>query len=139
MNFSQSDFGTDFDQPQSTFEMASDGQRIAGFLIDMILASFLWLIPLVGALAGAAYLLTRDALPFLDGQSIGKKVMKTRAVDMNGQPLTENWQSSILRNILFLIPFLSALLELIILVTSKDKLRLGDQWAKTQVIVDPNS
>ena len=84
------------------------------------------------------YMLTRDALPFLDGQSIGKKMMKTRAVTSEGAPLTNNWQASVLRNILFLVPGIGPLIETIILYTREDKpergLRLGDGFAKTKVI-----
>jgi uncharacterized RDD family membrane protein YckC len=81
-------------------------------------------------------MLTRDALPFLDGQSIGKKAMKLRAVSFEtGKPLTSNWGPSVIRNIVLYIPFF-ALVELIVLSNNKDGQRFGDQWAKTKVIVD---
>src|SRR5690554_832580 len=44
---------------------------------------------LVGSLAwlvGVAYLLLRDSLPFLNGLSIGKQLMKIRAVTEDGRP-----------------------------------------------------
>ena len=86
---------------------------------------------------GGAYLVVRDCLPFLDGQSIGKKAMKIRAVTIDGQPLTGNWNAGIIRNIVLIIPVFP-LVELIVLLTRQDKpaplQRLGDEWAKTKVI-----
>jgi len=114
--------------------VANDGNRIVAYLIDVVLVAVVSIVPFVGWIAGLAYLLTRDALPFLDGQSIGKKVMKLRAVSAeDDQPLTNNWGPSILRNIVLFIP-LFPLVELIVLLTNDQKLRLGDQWAKTRVV-----
>lgn len=94
----------------------------------------------LGWLAALAYLLTRDALPFLGGQSVGKKAVGIRAVTADGQPLTGNWEKSLVRNLPLLIPFLP-LVELYVLLTREGKtnqgLRLGDEWAKTRVIVEP--
>lgn len=87
-------------------------------------------------LVGLGYILTKDSLPFLDGQSIGKKVMKLRAVTADGQPLTGNWEKGILRNVFFAV---IAPVELVILLLREDKpekgRRLGDDFAKTKVIV----
>jgi uncharacterized RDD family membrane protein YckC len=91
----------------------------------------------LSALVGVAYLLTRDALPFLEGQSVGKKAMGIRAVTTAGKPLTGDWQPCLIRNGVLIIPFF-ALVELIVLLTRQDKpkplLRLGDEWAHTKVI-----
>ena len=88
------------------------------------------------------YLLTRDALPFLDGQSLGKKLMKLRAVTLDGKSLSGNWQASIVRNISVAVGPL-ALVEAFILWQKSDKnqplIRLGDEWAKTKVIVAAES
>lgn len=121
------------DQPNSEMRIASDGNRIVAYLIDALILLPLWFIPIVGWLAGVAYFLTRDSLPFLDGQSIGKKAMKLRAVTEDGAPLTNNYGPCIIRNIVLLIPFFP-LIELIVLLTNEKKQRLGDQWAKTKVI-----
>ena len=90
-------------------------------------------------LAGTAYLVTRDSLPFLGGQSVGKKAMKLRAVTLDGKPLTGNWETALIRNGVLIIP-LFALVELYILLTREDKpergRRLGDEWAKTKVIIE---
>ncbi len=112
---------------------ASDGSRIIAVLIDSLLAGALSLVPFVGWVAGAAYFITRDGLPFLEGQSVGKKAMGLRAVTEDGLPLTNNWAATVLRNVVLFIPFFG-LVELIVMLTNVDKQRLGDQWAKTRVI-----
>ena len=80
-------------------------------------------------------------MPFLDGQSIGKKVLKIKAVTEEGATLSGNWNPGLIRNAVLLIPFFP-LVELIIMMTNKDKpgglRRLGDQWAKTKVINAPD-
>jgi uncharacterized RDD family membrane protein YckC len=100
----------------------------------MVLAA-MW--TLLGNLALLGYLLTRDALPFLEGQSIGKKIMKLRAVTMEGKSLTGNWQASIVRNLSLVIPFFG-LVEAYILYSRQGGngalQRFGDEWAKTRVV-----
>lgn len=94
----------------------------------------------VAWLLGMAYMVTRDSLPFLNGRSVGKTAMKLRAVNMDNQPLTGKWEPSLIRNAVLLIPFF-ALIELIVLLIREDKpergRRLGDEWAKTKVIIEP--
>lgn len=91
-------------------------------------------------LTGLGYLITRDSLPFLGGQSVGKKAMKLKAVTLDGQSLVSNWPAALIRNGVLIIPFFG-LVELFILLTREDKpergRRLGDEWAKTQVILEP--
>lgn len=122
------------DQPNSPeTRKADNGSRIVAYIIDAVIVGICCIIPVAGWLAGIAYALTRDSLPFLDGQSIGKRAMGLRAVTSDGQPLTNNWGPSIVRNIVLWIPFFP-LVELIVLLTNDTGLRLGDQWAKTKVI-----
>lgn len=121
------------DQPSNEQRNASDGNRILAYIIDILIMIPISLIPILGYLVIIAYTLLRDALPFLDGQSIGKKVMKIRAVTEDGQPLTNNWGASAVRNIPMVIPIFP-LVELIVLLTNQKKQRLGDQWAKTRVV-----
>ena len=109
------------------------GSRIVAYIIDALVIGAMCIIPIAGWIAGIAYGLTRDSLPFLDGQSLGKKAMGLRAVTEDGQPLTNNWGPGIIRNIVLWIP-LFPLVELIVLATNDKGLRLGDQWAKTKVI-----
>jgi uncharacterized RDD family membrane protein YckC len=118
---------------QMEFERAPDGDRIIAFLIDGFIICGLSYVPIIGWLAGMAYGLLKDGLPFLDGQSVGKKVMKIRAVSEYGEDLTNNWGPAVIRNAVFFIPFF-VIVELIVMLTNQDRLRLGDQWAKTQVI-----
>ena len=100
-------------------------------IVDVILPSGL------AILIATAYLLVRDALPFLEGQSVGKKLMKIRAVGPNGEKLTNDWKTSIIRNIPMAIP-LFPLIEAYILYQKKEKgeplIRLGDEWGKTRVV-----
>ncbi|MGA0332485.1 MAG: RDD family protein [Kiritimatiellia bacterium] len=115
---------------------ASIGNRILAVLIDGLICMALSVVPVLGALAAIGYMLTRDALPFLDGQSVGKKAMKLRAVSSEtNAPLTNNWGASVVRNVVLYIPFF-AIVELIVLSNNKDNQRLGDQWAKTKVVVE---
>jgi len=112
---------------------ANDGNRIIAYIIDAIVASVLFLVPFIGILAFIAYWLTRDGLPFLDGQSVGKKAMGLRAVTENGEPLTNRWDVVLLRNAVLFIPFF-AIVELFVMLGNPNRQRLGDQWAKTKVI-----
>jgi uncharacterized RDD family membrane protein YckC len=118
--------------------------RVVAAIIDAFIAAGIYLVigkisGTIGWLAWIAYLLTRDALPFLEGHSLGKRIMKIRAVTLDGKSLSGDWQSSIVRNIPMVIPFFP-LVELFVLYTRKDKggttlRRLGDEWAKTKVVV----
>ncbi len=124
------------DQPIGIPQLAnaSDGNRIVAYLIDSLIAFALFFVPFAGRFLAVAYMLTRDGLPFLDGQSIGKKAMNIRAVTEDGLPLTNNWGPAIIRNVLLLIPILGALVELVVMLTNEKRQRLGDQWAKTRVV-----
>lgn len=113
--------------------IADNGNRIVAYLIDVIIMGAMAIVPIAGWIACAGYALTRDSLPFLDGQSIGKKAMGLRAVTEDGQPLTNNWGPGIIRNVVLFIPVFP-LIELIVLLSNNNGLRLGDQWAKTKVI-----
>ncbi len=107
------------------------------FAASMILPSFLssrttWIL-------WAGYMITRDALPFLGGQSVGKKAMKIKVVTLDGKALTGNWEASLIRNAILLIPFVGPVIELFVLL-SRDSgpdrgKRLGDEWGKTKVVV----
>jgi uncharacterized RDD family membrane protein YckC len=127
---------------QTTGGEATLGQRIGAGLIDVLVASAAGFVAgkIAGGLAFAvqiAYMLTRDSLPFLDGQSIGKKALNLRAVTEDGKSLSGNWNTGLLRNISMAVPFLP-LVELIIMIVNNGKpgglRRLGDQWAKTKVV-----
>jgi uncharacterized RDD family membrane protein YckC len=119
-------------------------KRFLGALIDALVAGTVAYI--VGIITGAVFLqyltwglviLTKDSLPVLDGQSIGKKVMNTKAIKEDGSSLSEDWITGATRNILLAIP-LAGFVECFVILTRSGKreggLRLGDNWAKTKVI-----
>lgn len=122
--------------------------RITAAVIDVVVSSglligLMLLLPgfaqKVGYLAAIGYLITRDSLPFLGGQSVGKKAMKIKAVTLEGKSLVGNWEAAVIRNITLIIP-LFGFVELFILLSREEKaergIRLGDEWAKTKVIFD---
>ncbi len=117
------------DKPQ-----APPVHRILAGIIDFTIGIVLWLVlAYFGLFVGAIYLLVKDGLPFLNGQSLGKKTVGLQAVDVNGKTLLNNWGPEILRNVVLLIPFFP-IVELVVFVTNNDRLRLGDHLAKTKVI-----
>ncbi len=107
-------------------------QLILAFILPLFAMKLAWLV-------GIGYFVTRDALPFLGGQSVGKKAMKIRAVTHDGKPLTGNWEASLIRSGVLCIPFFF-IVELYLLFTrdsGPDRgQRLGDEWAKTKVIME---
>ena len=126
------------------------GTRVLATVIDFAIAGGLYYavhlvsnFPLLGFLSilgipvMMAFILTRDGLPFLNGQSPGKSAMKLRAVTLDGKSLSGNWQPAMIRNAVLLIPIFG-LVELVVLLTREDKpdqgIRLGDEWAKTRVV-----
>lgn len=141
---------TEDDNEAAAGDLAPFNTRIIAAVIDLVVAggvqmALAWILPgfteRLAWLAGIAYLVTRDSLPMLGGQSVGKKAMKLKVVTGDDQALTGNWQTALIRNGVLLIP-LFAFIELYILLTREEKpergLRLGDEWAKTRVIIAPD-
>ena len=139
--------GDDDESPASG--LAPFNTRVTAMIVDIVVAVGLIiglniLLPefahKLSWLVGFAYIVTRDSLPFLGGQSVGKKAMNLRAVTLDGKPLTGNWEPGLIRSAVLMIPFF-ALVEIFILLTREGKpdqgRRLGDEWAKTKVIVVP--
>jgi uncharacterized RDD family membrane protein YckC len=119
--------------------------RVVSKCIDLILVLVaVEALPKVGWLAGFSYLLISDGL--LEGRSIGKRLTGLRVVSSSGAPCSI--KESILRNstlaagfVLWKIPLMGWLLltgvlalEFIILLGSKEGMRLGDEIAKTSVM-----
>jgi uncharacterized RDD family membrane protein YckC len=128
--------------------LASFNTRVIAAVIDLLVSlgvtiSGVWLLPglleWIGQLVGLAYFVTRDSLPFLGGQSVGKKAMKLKVTTLEEISLAGNWSAALIRNGILLIPFF-ALVELYLLLTRENGAdrgrRLGDEWAKTKVIPD---
>jgi hypothetical protein len=114
--------------------------------IDFILvAAVAELVPRAGFFAGLLYILISDGL--FEGKSIGKKLVRLRVVSLKDNGPC-SIRESILRNLIFAaglalwqIPlagwvFLALIIafELVVMIGSKDSMRLGDEVAKTVVI-----
>ena len=93
---------------QPDYAKAEVGTRLIAALIDAVLQWVVGLIPIVGGLIGAAYMLLRDGLP--DGQSLGKKVMKLRVVTLDGKKA--DYVASCKRNVIFAIPSIITIIPL---------------------------
>lgn len=137
---------------------ADVGKRFIAALIDGLLAGAVSLIPFIGGIIGGAYMLVRDGLDldFAKRRSIGKQVMKLRAVRLDGKPV--DIETSLKRNlplcigyfgwIFMVIPLLGwaiaivlgligvvvAIIEAIKVLTDPEGRRIGDGLAGTKVI-----
>ena len=123
--------------------------RTVSKILDFILvAAAVEILPKAGFFAGLAYLLIGDGL--FDGRSLGKKIIGLKVVSATTYSSC-TFRDSILRNSTFGVGFLFykvlwfgwtfliivAVLEFIILLGSKENMRLGDEIAKTFVIDSP--
>jgi uncharacterized RDD family membrane protein YckC len=120
-------------------------RAIAKTLDFIIIAAAAEVIPRAGFFAGIAYLLIGDGL--FDGRSLGKKIIGLRVVSVDADKPC-SFRDSILRNSIFGIGYLlyqipwfgwvfiviAIVLEFIILLGSKNGMRLGDEIAKTRVV-----
>jgi MFS transporter, DHA1 family, multidrug resistance protein len=63
--------------------------RFVAFLIDAVAVALIGLVPIIGGLAGIAYVLFRDGLDieFMQRRSLGKKLMKLTVVRTDGLPM----------------------------------------------------
>ena len=106
----------------------------------------------VGSLLGFFYSLVADGFPFrsMQGQSLGKKLMRIRVVDETGS--TPRLKASVIRNIpvgvvtllmvipvwgwilSFLVGVPFGLIELSLIARAKGHQRLGDVMAETHVV-----
>lgn len=126
------------DTPPSAAEaaLADPGSRFVAALIDAVFVGICFSVPFVGPIVAVVYGLVKDALPFLDGQSLGKRAMGIRVVkDPGGAPITEDWASAILRQLSLCIPIFNLIDAC--MVFSADRRRFGDRWARTIVVVSP--
>jgi hypothetical protein len=107
-------------------------ERIASAGLDIFIASGLFLFPLAGWMLGVGYILVGDALPFLQGQSLGKHFFGLRVVHQNTlKPITRRYKKSMIRGAVMLIPGLN-IYDAVIYFTKGE--RIADQWAGTTVI-----
>jgi len=137
--------------------MSPEGQKRASLLLRVfakildfiIIAVMAELVPRAGFYAGLFYMLIGDSL--FTGRSIGKYLMGIRTISKDGLPCSV--RDSIIRNsifgiglLLYRIPLVGwiflviiATFEFLILLGSKEGLRLGDELAKTEVIEEGHS
>jgi hypothetical protein len=135
-------------------------KRIIAFIIDAVASMIIGLIPLVGGIIGALYMLLRDALPIeaLEYKSIGKKLLKLSVVNIEEPTSKIDYAASAKRNwmfalgpimlFFFLIPiigwiidiligiavFILVIIEIIKIFSDEKGIRLGDKMAGTMVI-----
>lgn len=147
-------------EPTSTTSPAKADllKRAIAAIIDGAIASVVGLIPAIGGLIGAAYILFRDGFDyeFMDGRSVGKKLMKLRPVRLDGQKMTlqdsarRNWPLMFgsLTTVLLVIPVIGwvlipfvaiaaaiiGIIELVLVLTNEEGKRWGDKMASTKVI-----
>jgi uncharacterized RDD family membrane protein YckC len=134
------------------------GKRFIAHIIDSVVAYVIGLVPIIGGIAGAAYLVCRDGLEvdFMDRRSFGKKIMKLRPIRLDGQPMDleasarRNWMWGIgaLISLLLYIPIIGWILipvvaviavaiglyEVYKVITDDEGRRWGDQLANTKVV-----
>jgi uncharacterized RDD family membrane protein YckC len=136
----------------------SEGSDRAGLLVRtvakildfIIVAAAAEIVPKAGFYAGLAYLLIGDGL--FDGRSLGKKLVGLRVISAVSQkPCTI--RDSIIRNSIFGVGYLFSraiwfgwifvllvsAFEFIVLLGNKDRMRLGDEMAKTLVLDNPQA
>jgi hypothetical protein len=114
------------------WEKVPTEERILAGLVDLVIVAIISLFPKIGWIFGLIYLLTKDSLSFLDGQSFGKKLFNLRTItlphyaSLSGRP-----EKSVIRGLVLIIPILN-IIDLYYLITKK--VRIADQWAETRVI-----
>jgi uncharacterized RDD family membrane protein YckC len=135
-------------------------KRIIAFIIDAVACMIVGLIPLVGGIIGALYMLLRDALPIeaLEYKSIGKKLLKLSVVNTEAPSSKIDYALSAKRNWMFalgpimlfflFIPIIGwiidillgiavlilVIIEIVKIFTNEKGQRLGDKMAGTMVI-----
>ncbi|NWF75372.1 MAG: RDD family protein [Nitrospirae bacterium] len=123
-------------------------RSVAKILDFIIIAAAIEILPKAGFLAGLTYLLVGDGL--FGGRSLGKKLIGLRVISLETyKPCS--FKESILRNSTLAVGYLfykviwigwifilfAIIFEFIILIGSKDGMRIGDEIAKTIVIEQP--
>lgn len=138
------------DSPEAEVEEATLNTRLIGGLIDGLVAFALSMgiaailpeaLEGLSWVLGAAYWVTRDSLPFLKGQNVGKMAMKSKVERLDGSSLIGDWKTGVIRNALLIVPIFGPVIEALILLSRNDRAdrnkRLGDDWARTRVVMLP--
>ncbi|MFH1680401.1 MAG: RDD family protein [Candidatus Eisenbacteria bacterium] len=148
--------GPESTEPEGSLKIslvpADRTKRAIAFLIDWFVSFLLSLVPVIGWLVGAGYMLLRDGFSsgILDRRSLGKKAMGIRPVVIAGSPVTAGVSAR--RNVIFAVPILllaipgvgillAPIASLLIIVvevglvlTDRDGRRYGDRLAGTLVV-----
>jgi uncharacterized membrane protein len=148
--------------PNTAPVKADPVRRIIAIVIDGVAAAIVGIIPFVGGIIGALYMLFRDALPIeaLEYKSIGKKLLKLSVVRTEGSASRIDYGTSAKRNWMFalgpvmmfllFIPIVGwvldiligiaclvlVIIELVKIFSDPQGLRLGDKMAGTKVVED---
>lgn len=120
------------DDKQLLWEKVPLSERLMAGLVDIVIAVLLSLFPKIGWMFGVIYLLAKDSLSFLNGQSFGKKIFNLRTIALPHYASLSGWpEKSIIRGLVQVIPVLN-IIDLYYLITKK--VRIADKWAETRVI-----
>lgn len=138
-------------------EPAKLADRIIAAIIDSAVGWVFALVPTIGAIVGLLYLLFKDAAPYhflkqeeWKNKSIGKKLMnlEVSSYDAEVVDLATSAKRNIplsIGSIIAIIPLLGwvlgplvalvfGLIELFLVLTDKDRRRIGDRWGNTIVV-----
>ena len=133
------------DEPRAGLPAEINPRLLAGIIDILVMVGIQLVLTFVlpgfldnlGWVAGVAYLLMRDSLPFLKTGSIGKSALKLQVVKDDGSPMLADWTTGAIRNAALLIPFFGVVEAIVLMNREKTSLkgrRLGDEWAKTRVV-----
>lgn len=107
-------------------------ERIIAAIIDIVIVAGLCFFPRIGWIFGLIYHLGKESMPFMNGQSCGKHLLKIKVVNINQQaPITGQHEKSVIRGLVMLIPVLN-LIDIWWFFSRGN--RLADKWAETTVI-----
>jgi len=119
---------------ETNAQLAKPVDRLVAGLIDFVIVlSIFKLGALIGFTVGLAYWFLRDALPMMNGQSIGKKLMKIKVLGATKKSLANDYKAAALRQLSNIVPFLN-LYEVYLLVTTPNYQRFGDKLTQTVVV-----
>jgi uncharacterized RDD family membrane protein YckC len=114
------------------WEKVALSERLLAAFVDLVIVVGLSLFPRIGWMVGLIYHLTRDSLPFLNGQSFGKKFFNLRVIILpQYASMSGAAEKSVIRGLVAIIPGLN-IVDLWFLITRK--VRLADEWAETRVV-----
>jgi len=113
------------DDKQLLWEKVPLSERIMAGLVDIVIAVLISLFPKIGWMFGVIYLLAKDSLSFLNGQSFGKKIFNLRTIALPHYASLSGWpEKSIIRGLVQVIPVLN-IIDLYYLITKK--VRIADK------------